>query len=155
MIKKNCNCSIDSHRINEFIDGGFYKQIPLNYKKKYCGTYYVITTKDFNNILNINNVNNTGANIFEYLDNIITYHSNYHTYVDVKYINKDWHLKDNVKLIDLKVNSNNPIEFNKESIIEYMNYGVICASDILNSILFNFIIFFILIHIHPINFFFN
>ncbi|QKF94046.1 patatin-like phospholipase [Fadolivirus algeromassiliense] len=129
-----CDCNVDTHKFNEFMDGGILKPIPYEYDKSFNGKYLILTTKDIDRINNRDFLfNNTGEHLFEYLDNIITFLVEYHQHLDMQYVNRDWHKNHNIYLINYKPKSNNPTILNKQIIQEYINDGNVLSNNFLNN----------------------
>lgn len=132
-----CDCHIETHKFNEFMDGGILKPIPYEKDDTYDGKYLILTTKDLDKINNKNFIfKNSGRHLFEYLDNIITFLVEYHQHLDMKYINKEWHKNNNVYLINYKPKNNDPLLLNKEIITEYINDGNHLADNFLKDTVF-------------------
>ena len=130
-----CTCTIDTHKFNEYMDGGILKPIPYEHDETFDGKYLILTTKDIERINNKKFMfNNSGEHLFEYLDNIITFLVEYHQHIDLKYINKDWHTKDNIYLINYKPKSDDPTILNQTIIKEYITDGKLLATEFLNKL---------------------
>lgn len=130
-----CDCMIDAHKKNEFMDGGILKPIPYEHNQEnFNEKYLILTTKDIDRIANKNFLfNDTGNNLFEYLDNIITFLVEYHQYLNINYINKNWHKNENIYLINYKPKNNSPLVLDSEIIKEYISDGEILANDFLKN----------------------
>jgi len=99
-----CNCNKEEHQFNEFIDGGLTKLIPMEYDDVFDGLYYVIITKDINEIVNKKfHFNNTGNNLFEYLDKLITFLISNNMAIELNNTTSWYHkmyCRNNIKLIN-------------------------------------------------------
>lgn len=130
-----CTCEIENHRINEYMDGGVLKPIPYEYDKDFKGKHLILTTKDIERINNKKFIfTDSGENLFEYLDNIITFLIEYNQHVEMNYVNKGWYKNDNVHLVNYKPKSNNPAILDKKIIEEYMNDGEELANEYLTTL---------------------
>jgi len=130
-----CTCNIDTHRINEYMDGGILKAIPFEPNNTYIGKYLILTTKDIEKIHNKHFAfNNSGKHLFEYIDNIITFLIEYNQYMDLLYTNKNWYTDKNIYLINYKSKTNNPAILDQKFIKEYINDGKIMANDFILSL---------------------
>lgn len=130
-----CNCSDNSHKYNEFMDGGILKPIPFEIDDAYSGKYLIMTTKDINTIINKQFLfNNSGNNLFEYLDKIITFMTEYHQHMDICYYNKNWHKLTNVIIVNYKSKYTDPTILKKEIIKEYIKDGELLADEFLTSL---------------------
>jgi predicted acylesterase/phospholipase RssA len=115
-----CHCENLKHRSNEFIDIGFVDQVPFQYDQDFDGRYYVITTKDYNRLKNNDfKLDDTGKHLFDYLDRIISYQSDY---IQSHRINNHecWN-RPNVTVIDFNCDSYDACDM--KSISEYMHSG--------------------------------
>jgi predicted acylesterase/phospholipase RssA len=121
-------CTCEKHQYNEYIDGGLLKSIP--YDSNFDGTRLVLTTRDIEKVARLT----TGKHLFEYLDNIISFLTEYNQSLDIQYVNKDWHKDSDVHLINYKSEHNNPAILNKKIIEGYIFDGQRLANEFLNSI---------------------
>jgi predicted acylesterase/phospholipase RssA len=125
-----CDCDNETHKFNEYMDGGLLKSIPFAFDPEYHGEYLVLTTKNIHNIKNKKFIfNNSGSHLFEYLDNIITHLVEYIQHIEIEFINKDWHTQPNVHLINYDPVFVNPDILNKEIIMNYIKDGEILAHE--------------------------
>ncbi len=125
-----CTCANKTHQFNEYIDGGILKPIPLptllhESSSLFTGTYYVITTKNFYDIVNKDlKFNHTGSHLFDYLDKIINYLIDYVQHMEISYVSENWVSHKNVKLINYNLSSDvSPTILDKEIIQGYMRDG--------------------------------
>jgi len=115
-----CYCKNPKHRYNEFIDIGFIDQVPFEYDNNFDGRYYVITTKNYGRLRNGDfKLDDTGKHLFEYLDRIISYQSDYIQSHRIN--NNDCWNKPNVTVIDLDCYIYDAC--NMDSISEYIHAG--------------------------------
>lgn len=117
-------CTCDTHKFNEFMDGGLLKSIPFDYDEDYDGKYLILTTKNIHNIKNKKFLfNQSGKHLFEYLDNIITFLMEYQQYLDIEHVNKDWYKKENIILINYEPITNDPTIIEQQIIKQYIQDG--------------------------------
>lgn len=125
-----CTCSNLNHQLNEIMDGGLLKPIPIEFETGYNGKYLIMTTKDINQVSDKKFLfDNSGKNLFDYLDKIITFLNEYNQYLDINFINKDWHKLSNVFLINYISKYNDPAILKKEIINEYIQDGENLANN--------------------------
>lgn len=130
-----CTCDIKTHQFNEYMDGGLLKPIPYERDDAYFGNYLILTTKDINRISNKKLLfDNSGNNLFEYLDNIITFLTEYIQYTNIQYIDHLWYKNANIHLINYNTKHNNPALLDKKIIYEYMNDGRLLADNFLDTL---------------------
>jgi len=130
-----CTCELDNHKYNEYMDGGILKPIPYEHDKKYDGKYLILATKNIHHIKNKKFVfNKSGKHLFEYLDNIITFLVDYNQHIDIEYINKDWHERDQIYLINYSPETDDPTNVDQKIIQKYIQDGEILANDYMNKL---------------------
>lgn len=127
-----CYCTNYEHSHNEFIDVGFIDQVPFEYDDNFDGEYYIITTKDYNKLKTSDfKLNNTGNHLFEYLDKLITYQSNY-IQSDIINNHTNWN-KSNIHLINFNLDSDDACNVN--DIKQYMDAGKIKSKEFIDQII--------------------
>jgi predicted acylesterase/phospholipase RssA len=124
-----CSCSTDSHRVNEFVDGGLSKHIPLfATDNTFQGETFIVCT---NIVKKDNKLLSTGNHLLQYLDNIIGFLGDQYIYYDLqdqlKKINKG-----NIKMIEYS-SSAKVTDVGKENITNFMMDGMNAANRILDE----------------------
>ncbi len=128
-----CECNDNTHKYNEYMDGGLLKPIPFEHNLCNEGKYLVLTTKNIHNIKNKKFIfNHSGSNLFEYLDNIITHLVEYIQYIEIEFINKNWYSSPNIHLINYDPGVTDPSIVDKTIIENYMNDGKVLAQRYLD-----------------------
>ena len=119
-----CSCELENHKFNEYMDGGILKPIPYEHDENYDGKYLILATKNINQLKNKKFLfNKSGNHLFEYLDNVITFLIEYQQHLDIEYINKDWHQRDSVYLINYNPETNDPTNTEQKIINKYIKDG--------------------------------
>ena len=130
-----CTCNMENHKFNEYMDGGILKPIPYEHDETYHGKYLILSTKNIHHIKNKKFIfNKSGNHIFEYLDNIITFLVDYHQHLDIEYINKDWHERDNITLINYTPETDDPTNIDQKIIQKYIQDGEQLADEYISNI---------------------
>jgi predicted acylesterase/phospholipase RssA len=136
---EECNCLNLKHKHNEFMDGAIMTSIPLFLDLEQSINsefeYLILATKDIEQIEAHNfSFHESGNNLFEYLDHIITFLIDNHQYAILKYINKDWHRKENIKFINYKPKVIDPTIVNQEIIEQYILDGKKMAQEFISNL---------------------
>lgn len=129
-----CTCQLYHHRFNEYMDGGILKPIPYEHDQNYNGKYLILLTKNIHHIKNKKFIfTKSGNHIFEYLDNIITFLVDYHQHLDIEYINKDWHKRNDINLINYSPDTDDPTNIDQKIIQKYIQDGEQLAEKYIES----------------------
>lgn len=122
-----CNCTIENHKYNEYVDPGFILTIPyidVNIHDNHSDNNHnnqidmIFTSFDINNP-NKTIARNTGNNMIEYLNNLIGIASN----MSQSNIINRWEIKNETYVINYDPPVTNPTDINTHVIKKIMNDG--------------------------------